>query len=76
MRPFFRAKHGGHRTPTPHQWVTFVREMRILPICFHRYVTNLASKIFLFFICAFISVYNICVLPVLNINALETAIAQ
>ena len=47
MRPFFfRAKHGEHWTQTPRQWLTFVREMRILPICFHRYTANLASKIF------------------------------
>ena len=56
MRPFFRAKHGGNWTHMPHQCVTFVREMHILPICFHRYTANLASKIFLFSICTFISV--------------------
>ena len=54
----FRAKHGGHWTQTPHQWVTFVREMRILPICFHRYTGNMASKIYFFSISNFISVYT------------------
>ena len=75
MRLFFRANHGGHWTHMSHQWVTFVREMRILPICFHRLTANLSSKIFLFFICTFISLY-IFVLPVLNINAPETSIAH
>ena len=59
MRPFFfGAKHGGHWTHMPHQWVTFVREMRFLPIGFHKYTANLASKIFLFSKCTFISVYT------------------
>ena len=56
--------------------MTFVREMRILPICFHRYTANLASKMFLFSICTFISLFYIFVLPVLSIHALITAIAQ
>ena len=34
MRPFFQAKLGGHWTHIPHQWMTFLREMRILPIYF------------------------------------------
>ena len=46
MRPFFRAKDGGHWTHTPHKWVAFVREIRILTICFHRYTWNLVPKYF------------------------------
>ena len=76
MPLFFRAKHGGHRTHTTHQWVTFVREMRFLPICFHRYTANLASKIFFFSICYLYFCLYIFVLPFLSINAPETAIAQ
>ena len=39
--------------------VTFVREMRILPICFHRYTGNLASKIFFLYMYLYFRLYHI-----------------